>query len=278
MKEIKFIRNDNKLPPYLGLIMKIILEKYSSKITNIGIANEIVNEISNTSKGAVKTTVGSMEAYVSNFRKLMKSSDSNKLTTISVQGFSLMFYLILKEKTFSEFTNSLEFFRKCRGLNPNKIYGYTGEIVIGDEQNLYDFFSQIKSETLVSEGLKLFEEAFTQGVDNMISDRNDETKSFIYTIIKKERDTDAIKEIKRLRGQECQLCGKYILMSDGSKYVEAAHITPKSDNGVEKPSNILILCPNHHKEFDLGKREIIERNESFIRFKINGIEYKLDLN
>ena len=45
---------------------------------------------------------------------------------------------------------------------------------------------------------------------------------------------------------------------DGSFYIEAAHIKPKSQQGTETPDNILILCPNHHKEFDLGKREIIE--------------------
>ncbi len=47
--------------------------------------------------------------------------------------------------------------------------------------------------------------------------------------------------------------------------------------GPELPSNILILCPNHHKEFDFGKLLILERNENYIHFKLNGKEYTISL-
>lgn len=55
-----------------------------------------------------------------------------------------------------------------------------------------------------------------------------------------------------LRSQPCEVCGY-------SKHVELAHIRPLSAWGddaileeVNAPSNIRVLCPNHHWEFDNG--------------------------
>ncbi|MBU0559050.1 MAG: HNH endonuclease [Bacteroidetes bacterium] len=48
---------------------------------------------------------------------------------------------------------------------------------------------------------------------------------------------------------------------NGDFYIEAAHIKPKHKKSKETPENILILCPNHHKEFDFGRRIIREHNK-----------------
>ena len=92
------------------------------------------------------------------------------------------------------------------------------------------------------------------------------------------RDNKTILDIKKLRGKKCQICGHYILQKDGGKYVEAAHITSKSEKGVERPHNILILCPNHHKEFDKGDRKIIAHDNDKIIFELNGKKHKIDLS
>ena len=92
------------------------------------------------------------------------------------------------------------------------------------------------------------------------------------------RDNKTIAQIKKLRGKKCQICGHYILQKDGDKYVEAAHITAKSEKGVERPHNILILCPNHHKEFDKGDRKIIEHTNDKIIFELNKKKYQIDLS
>ena len=47
--------------------------------------------------------------------------------------------------------------------------------------------------------------------------------------------------------------------------------------GTELPSNIIILCPNHHKEFDLGEREYIVRNADLLKIRLNGRPYSVDL-
>lgn len=97
------------------------------------------------------------------------------------------------------------------------------------------------------------------------------------------RDALCTETIKRLRGHQCQLCGEYIMKRDRKKYVEAAHIKAKKDGGVEKPYNIMILCPNHHKEFDLGDVKIIQSEEKRMReermkFVMNGTEYNVELS
>jgi predicted HNH restriction endonuclease len=80
------------------------------------------------------------------------------------------------------------------------------------------------------------------------------------------RDNNSIAEIKYLRGFKCEICGKSIKKRDGSFYIEAAHIKPKYKEGEETLSNIILLCPNHHKEFDLGYREILSQSDQEIVF------------
>jgi len=91
------------------------------------------------------------------------------------------------------------------------------------------------------------------------------------------RDNKTIAQLKILRGFKCQLCQTQIRKRNGGYYVEAAHITPKSRKGLEMPDNILILCPNHHKEFDLGDRKITSRQRGRIEFYLNSRFFKIDL-
>lgn len=91
------------------------------------------------------------------------------------------------------------------------------------------------------------------------------------------RDNKTIAQLKELRGYCCQMCQIRIPKADGSFYIEAAHITPKANKGSEMPNNILILCPNHHKEFDYGNPQILKRDEEYIHFVLNGKEYDVSL-
>lgn len=91
------------------------------------------------------------------------------------------------------------------------------------------------------------------------------------------RDNKTIVQLKIVRGYKCQMCGSNIRKKDGSLYIEAAHITPKKQKGTELPSNIILLCPNHHKEFDLGKKDILERDEKVLIVVLNESKYSIDL-
>ena len=46
--------------------------------------------------------------------------------------------------------------------------------------------------------------------------------------------------------QRCEWCG------DRSDHLEVHHIEPRSEGGSNKPSNLIVLCPNHHRQADKG--------------------------
>jgi len=91
------------------------------------------------------------------------------------------------------------------------------------------------------------------------------------------RDNRTVAQIKILRDFQCQICSTTIKKKDGTFYIEAAHIQPKNKKGRETAENIILLCPNHHKEFDFGAREILFHDKENIHFNLNGIEYILSL-
>ncbi|KOS05149.1 HNH nuclease [Flavobacterium akiainvivens] len=91
------------------------------------------------------------------------------------------------------------------------------------------------------------------------------------------RNNRTLALIKILRDYKCQICSTSILKKDGMKYIEAAHIKAKHKKGLETPNNIILLCPNHHKEFDLGDLIINEHTYDKINFDLNGINYELNL-
>lgn len=71
---------------------------------------------------------------------------------------------------------------------------------------------------------------------------------------RKRRNQKIVKELKALYKNKCQVCGKTIDLGNGIMYSEVHHIQPLGNqhNGVDNKSNMLVLCPNHHKMFDLG--------------------------
>ena len=67
------------------------------------------------------------------------------------------------------------------------------------------------------------------------------------------RDTKLTLRIKELYRGRCLICDETIELKNGS-YSEAAHIKPlgRAHNGPDSYSNVIVLCPNHHVEFDYG--------------------------
>lgn len=91
------------------------------------------------------------------------------------------------------------------------------------------------------------------------------------------RNNKTIAQIKILRDFKCQICGTIIKKKDGSFYIEAAHVKPKHLKGLETLDNIILLCPNHHKEFDFGQLEIKNHDKEQIEFILNGQQHKIKL-
>jgi hypothetical protein len=63
-------------------------------------------------------------------------------------------------------------------------------------------------------------------------------------------------KLKALYDYQCVACGVKLLvgLSPRRFYVEAAHVRPlgKPHNGPDSPANMIVLCPNHHLQFDRG--------------------------
>jgi predicted restriction endonuclease len=70
--------------------------------------------------------------------------------------------------------------------------------------------------------------------------------------------------------QQCALCGWKVgntLWDNRSRYIESGgneihHIVPAREGGKETFDNLILLCPNHHKQADLGyiSREELRRH------------------
>jgi 5-methylcytosine-specific restriction endonuclease McrA len=88
------------------------------------------------------------------------------------------------------------------------------------------------------------------------------------------RDHFLMELYKRKYGYACQFCSTTIEKANGKHYIEACHITPVGKDGSDDNDNILVLCPNCHKLFDYGKREVVEHTKSLFVVKLNGHEYK----
>lgn len=72
------------------------------------------------------------------------------------------------------------------------------------------------------------------------------------TVSRVVRDTAVTREVKRLHGYRCQMCGDRVETPSGP-YAEAAHIRPlgRPHDGPDTLANVLCLCPTHHAAFDL---------------------------
>lgn len=133
-----------------------------------------------------------------------------------------------------------------------------------EQKELEQFFKKNKSKTDILKDL------------NNLQDSDPEETVINHKTYK--RDNKTIAQLKIIREFKCQICGLSIPKKDGSKYVEAAHIKPKYQKGRETPDNIILLCPNHHKEFDLGEPHIINHDAQHIEFSLNEKLYDLKLS
>ena len=82
--------------------------------------------------------------------------------------------------------------------------------------------------------------------------------------------------IKQLRNDRCQICGaNYDL---GNKYFcEAHHIIPLSAGGLDQSSNMIVVCPNHHKIMDNVPVEVLEESDDELKIEFEGKEYCIKL-
>jgi len=62
--------------------------------------------------------------------------------------------------------------------------------------------------------------------------------------------------LKELYEFKCQICNIRIEDTEGNPYAETHHIVGRAKQGPDESSNMMVLCPNHHKMFTLGSAKI----------------------
>ena len=68
------------------------------------------------------------------------------------------------------------------------------------------------------------------------------------------RDSALSRFLKALYSYKCQICRFSFGLPSGRRYAESHHIRPlgKKHGGIDKETNMLVLCPNHHAMMDFG--------------------------
>lgn len=158
----------------------------------------------------------------------------------------------------SELQKLLDIYRVITGTE----YTLSMDSDLIEQEELREIYSSIDKQALINELLKL---KSTDPVSIEIKH-----KSY-------KRNNKTIAQLKIIRDFKCQICDIKIPIKNKKFYIEAAHISPKCEKGPELPENILILCPNHHKEFDFSNKRIIEHSKKHMIFEMNSKKYKIIL-
>jgi len=102
------------------------------------------------------------------------------------------------------------------------------------------------------------------------------TKKIIETTIRNDGKIASL--LKKLANYKCQFPGCNANIKIKNKfhpYVEVAHIIPYSECQMSEPTNLLVLCPNHHKEFDYGNLNIATNTDEYIEGTLNDVPFKI---
>jgi len=87
-----------------------------------------------------------------------------------------------------------------------------------------------------------------------------------------QRDTKIAKRLKALYYNRCQICGFTFAKKNGELYSESHHIVPLRWKGSDDIKNIIILCPNCHKQLHYADVRYGRKKNNKMLIKINNIK------
>jgi len=113
----------------------------------------------------------------------------------------------------------------------------------------------------------------TENLD-AIDDIGTDTPSRVNTSVRTYARDDKIRKavVRRAEGK-CEFCGELgFERPDGTRYLESHHIIFLANDGADRMTNVIALCPKHHREAHFGKRQVDLENE--MRQKVMILEGK----
>jgi len=78
------------------------------------------------------------------------------------------------------------------------------------------------------------------------------------------RDTKPVKKLKELYKNKCQICEKTFEIGKNQFYSEVHHYWSLEQQGDDDISNMIVVCPNHHTQFDYNMIAIDRDGSSII--------------
>jgi len=124
---------------------------------------------------------------------------------------------------------------------------------------------------------RALESALEQLNAQMLKVKPERRTTEIELTLRKDRGMVAL--IKKSANYKCQFpgCNAQIPTKAGTNYVEVAHIKAVNRGGQSIIGNLIVLCPNHHKEFDLGTLDINKQSTHVLKGSLNGKTFSIRL-
>lgn len=224
------------------------IERIDSQATDDAVGNVLVvfcaysDELNNT------VVVGWYKnATVLRYRK--EHPDGHVYNIISTDG--VLLPAVLRTKIFPRARNGLF------GFGQSNVKYASGE---GADEVVKDILIYINSfesdETLTQVSERVMAELPDEKLA-MLADGIPAAPAPVFTsmTIQRKRNPYLPEQVKRRADGVCELCGKQLDYHDyaGRPYLEAHHIIPLAEDGIDDLSNMVALCPNCHKRMHIVK-------------------------
>ena len=94
--------------------------------------------------------------------------------------------------------------------------------------------------------------------DGAIDDIGADTPNRVEGVAKRyARDPRICEKVKARAHGQCELCGEFgFECEDGTRYLECHHIIALANDGADRMTNVIALCPKDHREAHFGKHRV----------------------
>jgi 5-methylcytosine-specific restriction endonuclease McrA len=131
-----------------------------------------------------------------------------------------------------------------------------------------DRWAKLPPEQQEAENTREFElrKRSMNAIEDLGTDTPDHTLSKVWSYARDKKVRDAV--LRRAKGK-CELCGNLGFMKrSGRRYLETHHVIFLADEGADRLTNVIALCPNDHREAHFGKRSAAIENEMILKLKV----------
>ena len=105
----------------------------------------------------------------------------------------------------------------------------------------------------------------TNAIDDLGTDTPDHSLKEEWSYARDKKVRDAV--LRRAKGK-CEFCGKPgFITRSGNRYLETHHVIFLANDGADKLTNVIALCPNDHREAHFGKRRAEIETEMILKLK-----------